>query len=63
MLADNDRLLGTVEQVLQASRAKEKQRSMNLAEIDLRRVARRDDQDRSHPQHFERSNDQICDAG
>ncbi|HEX3101090.1 MAG TPA: HAMP domain-containing sensor histidine kinase [Pyrinomonadaceae bacterium] len=35
MLADNDRLLGTVEQVLQASRAREKQRSMNLAQIDL----------------------------
>ena len=35
MLADNDRLLGTVEQVLQASRTREKQRLMNLAEIDL----------------------------
>jgi len=35
MLADSDRLLGTVEQVLQASRTREKQRLMNLAEIDL----------------------------
>lgn len=35
MLADNARLLGTVEQVLQASSAREKQRQMNLAEIDL----------------------------
>ena len=35
MLADNERLLGTVEQVLQASRTREKQRLMNLAEIDL----------------------------
>lgn len=35
MLADNERLLGTVEQVLQASRAREKQRQMNLAEVDL----------------------------
>jgi len=35
MLADNERLLGTVEQVLQASRTREKQRLMNLAEIDM----------------------------
>jgi signal transduction histidine kinase len=35
MLADNERLLGTVEQVLQASRTREKQRRMNLAEHDL----------------------------
>lgn len=35
MLADNERLLGTVEQVLQASRTREKQRQMNLADIDL----------------------------
>ena len=35
MLADNQRLLGTVEQVLQASRTREKQWGMNLAEIDL----------------------------
>src|SRR5438445_7280724 len=35
MLADHDRLLGTVEQVLQASRTREKQRLMNLAQIDL----------------------------
>lgn len=35
MLADNERLLGTVEQVLQASRTREKKRLMNLAEIDL----------------------------
>ena len=35
MLDDNERLLSTVEQVLQASRTREKQRLMNLAEIDL----------------------------
>jgi len=35
MLADSDRLLGTVEQVLQASRTREKQRTLNLAEIDI----------------------------
>ncbi|MEO7660120.1 MAG: HAMP domain-containing sensor histidine kinase [Pyrinomonadaceae bacterium] len=35
MLADNQRLLDTVEQVLQAGRTREKKRLMNLAEIDL----------------------------
>jgi len=35
MLADSDRLLGTVEQVLQASRNKEKGRPTNIAEVDL----------------------------
>lgn len=35
MLADNERLLGTVEQVLHASQAGEKQRQMNVAEHDL----------------------------
>lgn len=35
MLSDSDRLLGTVEQVLQASRTREKQRKMNLADLDL----------------------------
>ncbi len=35
MLADNERLLGTVEQVLHASRTGEKQRRMNIAEHDL----------------------------
>lgn len=35
MLADSTRLLGTVEQVLQASRTREKRRGMNLSEIDL----------------------------
>lgn len=35
MLDDNARLLGTVEQVLQASSTREKQRLLNLAEIDL----------------------------
>lgn len=35
MLADNERLLGTVEQVLQASRTNEKNRRLNLAEVDL----------------------------
>ena len=40
MLADNERLLGTVEQVLQASRTREKQRLMNLAEIDMSELVR-----------------------
>ncbi|MBE7517591.1 MAG: HAMP domain-containing histidine kinase [Chloracidobacterium sp.] len=35
MLADNERLLSTVEQILQASRTREKGRPMNLAEVDL----------------------------
>ena len=35
MLADSDRLLGTVEQVLQASRTREKRQSMNMAEVHL----------------------------
>ena len=35
MLADSDRLLATVDQVLQAGRAKEKDRGMNFSEIDL----------------------------
>lgn len=35
MLADSNRLLGTVEQVLQASRTKEKRRLLNLSEIHL----------------------------
>jgi len=34
MLADSNRLLSTVEQVLQASRTREKDRSMNISEID-----------------------------
>jgi len=35
MLADSDRLLNTVEQVLQAGRAPEKQRGLNISEIEL----------------------------
>jgi len=38
MLADSDRLLGTVEQVLQASSTREKQRQSNIAEMDLREL-------------------------
>src|SRR5437762_13349011 len=34
MLTDTDRLLGTVEQVLQASRTREKQRRLNLGDVD-----------------------------
>ena len=34
MLADSNRLLSTVEQVLQASRTREKDRSINIAEVD-----------------------------
>ncbi len=35
MLADSNRLLSTVEQVLQASRTREKQRQLNISEINL----------------------------
>jgi signal transduction histidine kinase len=35
MLTDSDRLLGTVEQVLQAGRTREKDRTMSVAEMDL----------------------------
>ncbi len=35
MLADNDRLLNTVEQVLQASRTREKNHTLNISEINL----------------------------
>jgi len=35
MLSDSDRLLGTVEQVLQASRTRERQRQLNLSEVDV----------------------------
>jgi len=40
MLKDNERLLGTVEQVLQASRARENQRQMNLSEVDVAHAIR-----------------------
>lgn len=40
MLADSNRLLSTVEQVLLASSAREKKRQMNLTEIDLRDLSR-----------------------
>lgn len=35
MLSDSDRLIVTVEQVLQASRTREKQRQMNIADVDI----------------------------
>lgn len=38
MLADSDRLLNTVEQVLQAGRAREKQKSLKSTEISLNRM-------------------------
>lgn len=38
MLADSNRLLSTVEQVLQASRTREKDRSFNLTEIDVSKI-------------------------
>ena len=38
MLADSDRLLHTVDQVLQAGRAGEKKRQLNLSEIDVGRL-------------------------
>lgn len=40
MLSDTDRLLDTVEQVLEASRTKEKKRGLNLEELDLSQVLR-----------------------
>jgi two-component system sensor histidine kinase SenX3 len=38
MLADSDRLLGTVEQVLQASRTRERMRGLNRTDFDLREL-------------------------
>lgn len=38
MLADSDRLLGTVEQVLAASKTKEKTRRANVGPVDLKRI-------------------------
>lgn len=38
MLADSNRLLSTVEQVLQASRTREKERSFNLSEVDVNKI-------------------------
>jgi signal transduction histidine kinase len=40
MLADSDRLLNTVEQVLQASRTREKNRLLNVSEINLGKLLR-----------------------
>ena len=40
MLADSDRLLNTVEQVLQASRTREKNRLLNISEIELGKLLR-----------------------
>jgi len=40
MLADSDRLLNTVEQVLQASRTKERRRLLNISEINLLELVR-----------------------
>lgn len=40
MLSDTDRLLDTVEQVLEASRTKEKKRGLNLEELDINNVLR-----------------------
>src|SRR5687768_4412563 len=55
MLEDNERLLGTVEQVLQASRAREKQREMNLSEVDLGQVLRDTADKVRSQQHLEES--------
>lgn len=38
MLADTNRLLGTVEQVLQASRTREKKRQISISEIDIQEL-------------------------
>jgi signal transduction histidine kinase len=40
MLADSDRLINTVEQVLQASRTREKDRLLNISEINLGKLLR-----------------------
>ena len=40
MIADSNRLLSTVEQVLQASRTREKARSLNISEVDIGKVLR-----------------------
>jgi signal transduction histidine kinase len=40
MLSDTDRLLSTVEQVLDASRTREKKRNLNLEELDIVRILR-----------------------
>lgn len=40
MLADSNRLLSTVEQVLQASRTKEKERSRNISEVEIGNILR-----------------------
>lgn len=40
MLADSDRLLNTVEQVLSASHARERSRLLNISELDLRKILR-----------------------
>ncbi len=40
MLADTDRLLNTVELILQASRTKEAKRQLNVSEVDLKSVVR-----------------------
>ncbi|MEP7213752.1 MAG: HAMP domain-containing sensor histidine kinase [Acidobacteriota bacterium] len=40
MLSDTDRLLVTVEQVLEASRTKEKKRGLNLQDLDIEKVLR-----------------------
>jgi len=40
MLSDTDRLLDTVEQVLEASRTREKKRGLNLEELDINKVLR-----------------------
>jgi signal transduction histidine kinase len=40
MLSDTDRLLNTVEQVLEASRTREKKRGLNLEELDINKVLR-----------------------
>jgi signal transduction histidine kinase len=55
MLADNERLLGTVEQVLQASRAREKQREMNLSDVDLAEVIRETTEKVRAQQHLDES--------
>ena len=40
MLADSNRLLSTVEQVLQASRSHEKERSRNISEVEISKILR-----------------------
>ena len=64
MLADSNRLLTTVEQVLQASRARaEKNRLLNISEINLGKLLRRMHRNRADALQTRRNDDQIYRTG